>query len=79
MLQFLHTKRWSLAGLVSGAICGLVGITPACGYVGLPASLLIGAVTAGICFYVDKLRHCSIAVRYQILDPAGVFVSHCIG
>lgn len=99
MLQYAHTKKWSLAGFVSGAICvssttslslnlrlltlvpvqGLVGITPGCGYVGLPASLLIGAVTSGTCFYADKLRHCSLAVRYNILDPAGVFVSHALG
>ncbi|ORY81220.1 hypothetical protein BCR35DRAFT_321354 [Leucosporidium creatinivorum] len=79
MLHFAHTKKWSLAGFVSGAICGLVGITPGCGYVGLPASLLIGAVTSGACYYADKLRHCSLAVRYNILDPAGVFISHAVG
>jgi Amt family ammonium transporter len=78
-LAYIETGKWSLAGLVSGAICGLVGITPGCGYVGLPASLLVGFVTAATCYYADKLRHCSLAQRYNIVDPAGVFVSHCLG
>lgn len=79
LLHFIHTGKWTLTGLVSGSICGLVSITPAAGYVGLPASLLFGVAGAGVCFYVDKLRHSALAVRWQILDPAGVFVSHCIG
>lgn len=78
-LHFLYTGKWSLAALVSGAICGLVGITPGCGYMGMPASLLVGTVTSATCYYADKLRHCSLAKRYNIVDPAGVFVSHCLG
>src|SRR5690606_6203682 len=37
----------SLLGACSGAIAGLVGITPACGYVGVGGALLIGIV-AGV-------------------------------
>jgi Amt family ammonium transporter len=37
-------------GLASGAVAGLGSITPACGYVGLEASLVIGGVAGVICY-----------------------------
>lgn len=37
-------------GLVSGAIAGLVAITPAAGFVDMPASLVIGAMAGLICY-----------------------------
>lgn len=39
---FKRTKKLSLNGFCSGAIAGLVAITPACGFVDYPSSLLIG-------------------------------------
>jgi Amt family ammonium transporter len=40
----------SSLGMVSGAIAGLVGITPAAGYVGPMAAIAIGAVAGLICY-----------------------------
>lgn len=37
-------------GLVSGAVAGLVAITPAAGFVDMPASLVIGAMAGLICY-----------------------------
>jgi len=37
-------------GLVSGAVAGLVAITPAAGFVDMPASLVIGALAGLICY-----------------------------
>lgn len=34
----------SLLGACSGAIAGLVGVTPACGYIGVGGALIIGVV-----------------------------------
>ncbi|OQX20961.1 MAG: ammonia channel protein [Desulfobacteraceae bacterium IS3] len=45
--EWLHTKKPTVLGLASGIVAGLVAITPAAGFVNLPASLLIGLV-AGI-------------------------------
>ncbi len=47
--SWIHGKPSSL-GFVSGGIAGLVAITPAAGYVGVPASLVIGAVAGLLCY-----------------------------
>lgn len=40
----------SAVGMVSGALAGLVGITPAAGFVDVPASLVIGAIAGLLCY-----------------------------
>ncbi len=40
----------STLGLVSGAIAGLVAITPAAGFVDMPAAIVIGAIAGLICY-----------------------------
>jgi Amt family ammonium transporter len=41
----------SLLGAVSGAVAGLVAITPACGWVGIVGGLAIGALAGVVCFW----------------------------
>jgi ammonium transporter, Amt family len=41
----------SVLGLVTGAIVGLISITPSAGYVGVMDSIAIGAIGGAICFY----------------------------
>jgi Amt family ammonium transporter len=41
----------SVLGIISGAVAGLVAITPASGYVGPGAALLIGIAGGAICFW----------------------------
>ena len=56
--EWLMTRKPTLLGLASGAVAGLVAITPAAGYVNLPASLVIGLVAGGLGFFsVSKLKH----------------------
>lgn len=51
-------KKPTLLGLASGAVSGLVGITPAAGFVGLGGALVIGAVAGLLGFlFVAKLKH----------------------
>lgn len=45
-MDWIYTRRYSAVSLCSGILAGLVGITPAAGFVGAPASLAIGFVTA---------------------------------
>ncbi|KAJ3258481.1 hypothetical protein HK103_003603 [Boothiomyces macroporosus] len=47
----IRTKKLSGIGFCSGALAGLVGITPAAGYVTPLASILIGFVTAVMCYF----------------------------
>jgi Amt family ammonium transporter len=42
-IEYLMYKKFTLVGAASGAVAGLVAITPAAGFVGVGASLIIGA------------------------------------
>jgi Amt family ammonium transporter len=41
----------SMLGAASGAVAGLVAITPACGFVGVKGALVIGLVVGPLCFW----------------------------
>ncbi len=41
----------SMLGAASGAVAGLVAITPACGFVGIKGALVIGFVAGGLCLW----------------------------
>ncbi len=48
----------SALGLASGAIAGLVGITPAAGFVSPQSALAIGVITSAVCFFTaTKLKY----------------------
>lgn len=51
----------SLLGVSSGAVAGLVAITPACAYVNIGGALLIGLAAGGVCLWgvhgLKKLLH----------------------
>jgi Amt family ammonium transporter len=48
--EWMHTKRPTVLGLASGAVAGLVAITPAAGFVNINGALIIG-ILAGIVPY----------------------------
>jgi Amt family ammonium transporter len=51
-------KKPTVLGIASGAVAGLVAITPAAGFVSMPASLVIGLVAGCIGFFsVSVLKH----------------------
>ena len=49
--EWLVKGKPSMLGAASGAVAGLVAITPACGWVGVPAGLIIGALAGVVCFW----------------------------
>jgi Amt family ammonium transporter len=56
--EWIYNKKPTVLGLASGVVAGLVAITPAAGFVGLPASLVIGFVAGVFGFYsVTILKH----------------------
>jgi ammonium transporter, Amt family len=73
--EWLLKGKPSLLGIISGAIAGLVGITPACGFVGVQGALVIGLVAGTLCFlacaYLKKL------LGYD--DALDVFGVHAVG
>ncbi len=55
--EWMATGKPTLLGIASGIVAGLVAITPAAGFVGLSASLVIGLVAGVLGFYcVAKLK-----------------------
>ncbi len=65
----------TMLGAASGAIAGLVAITPACGWVGPMGSIVIGLAAGLFCLLgVTKLK---AALGYD--DSLDVFGVHCIG
>ncbi|SLM28337.1 ammonium transport protein (Amt family) [Desulfamplus magnetovallimortis] len=50
-VEWVRTQRPTLLGIASGVVAGLVAITPAAGFVNLPSSIAIGAVSGIIGFF----------------------------
>jgi Amt family ammonium transporter len=69
--EWLVDKKPTVLGLASGIVAGLVAITPAAGFVNMPASLVIGLVAGMLGFYsVAKIKQ---KVGYDdSLDAFGV-------
>ncbi|WP_420858849.1 ammonium transporter [Marivivens marinus] len=67
--------RASLVGLVTGTIAGLASITPASGFVGPVAALIIGSVAGILCQEAVNL----IRDRLKIDDTLDVFAVHGVG
>ena len=73
--EWIFKGKPSLLGIISGAVAGLVAITPACGFVGIGGGLVIGAVSGVVCFFaVAYLK--SILGYDDALDAFGV---HAVG
>jgi Amt family ammonium transporter len=73
--EWITKGKPSVLGIVSGAVAGLVAITPASGYVGVAGALLIGIAAGVICFWsVTWLKR---RVGYD--DSLDAFGVHCIG
>jgi Amt family ammonium transporter len=50
LLEWFIDKRPTTVGISTGAVGGLVAITPAAGFVGVPGALLIGVAVSLVCF-----------------------------
>ncbi|GAB1542050.1 ammonium transporter [Scytonema sp. NUACC21] len=61
-------------GAATGAVAGLVGITPAAGFVTPLAAILIGSITAFICFYAISFKH-----KVNIDDALDTYPVHGVG
>ncbi len=68
-----HGKPTTL-GFASGAIAGLVAITPAAGFVGPMGALLIGAAAGVICFAALRLKF-----MFNFDDSLDVVAVHMVG
>ncbi|HEX2864233.1 MAG TPA: ammonium transporter, partial [Deinococcales bacterium] len=74
LLDTLRTGKPTAAGLATGAVVGLVAITPAAGFVTPLASLVIGAAGAAVSFTALQIK-----ARFSYDDALDVFACHGLG
>lgn len=75
LIQYFHVGRVSLSGICAGCLTGLVAITPGCGFVEVPAAIIIGAIGATVCYFgVIFMRK-----KSGVDDALDVFGIHGIG
>ena len=74
-IEWFLTGRPSVLGAASGMVAGLATITPASGFVGIPAAFCIGLAGGAVCYFaVSKLKR---AFKYD--DSLDVFGVHGMG
>ncbi|KAM3522064.1 hypothetical protein NHJ13051_005879 [Beauveria bassiana] len=74
LLDYRLERKWSTIGFCSGAISGLVAITPAAGFVPTWAAVVIGVVGAICCNFATKLKF-----LIGIDDALDIFAVHGVG
>ncbi|KAI7338811.1 ammonium transporter [Hortaea werneckii] len=57
LFEYIHNRKISIVGFCSGIISGLVGITPAAGFVPVYVAALIGFLTSICSFYTKKFSY----------------------
>ncbi len=73
--EWLFKTRPSMLGAASGAVAGLVAITPAAGNVGILGAFVIGTVAGLVCLWgVNGLKH-----LLKVDDTMDVFGVHAVG
>lgn len=75
VIEWIKYGKPSVLGVVTGMVAGLGTITPASGYVGAAAALIIGLLAGIICFYCTNL----IKQKWKIDDSLDVFPVHGVG
>lgn len=74
-VEWIFKGRPSLLGMASGAVAGLVAVTPASGFAGPMGSVVLGLLVSPLCwFFVAVVKD-----RFGYDDSLDVFGVHCIG
>lgn len=74
-VDWIHNKKPTTVGACTGAVSGLVAITPAAGTVDITGAFFIGLITPLICFYMVAV----IKPRFKYDDTLDAFGVHGIG
>jgi Amt family ammonium transporter len=73
-VSWLHKGSPSVLGAISGAVAGLVAITPASGFVDASAAIVIGMAAGATCYGAILLRE-----RMKVDDALDVWAVHGVG
>ena len=74
ILGNIHTGKMSAVGAATGAVAGLVAITPAAGFVGPMGSIAVGVGAGVLTFYAVRIRH-----KFGFDDALEVAAVHGVG
>jgi Amt family ammonium transporter len=75
LAEWWRNGKVSALGAISGAVAGLVAITPAAGFVGPMSALVIGLVAGAFCFYMVV----AVKARFGYDDSLDAFGVHGAG
>jgi Amt family ammonium transporter len=75
IMEWILRKKPTALGIISGAVAGLVAITPASGYVGPMASIAIGAIASIVCYLMVVV----VKAKLGYDDSLDAFGIHGIG
>jgi ammonium transporter, Amt family len=75
LIEWIHRKKATVLGAVTGAVGGLVAITPAAGYVTVAGAMAIGLGCAVVCYVGVNL----LKPRFGYDDSLDVFGVHGLG
>ncbi len=73
-VEWIKQGKPTTLGAVSGALAGLVAITPAAGFVDFTASIIMGLIGGVVCYYGMFLKH-----KFRFDDALDVVGIHGIG
>jgi len=75
IVEQIHHGKPSMLGAASGAVAGLVAITPASGFAAPGTSIVMGLLVSPLCyFFVSYVKN-----KFKYDDTLDVFGVHCIG
>ena len=75
LAEWIIRGKPTVLGAISGAVAGLVAITPACGFVTPGSALVIGAIAGGLCFVATSY----LKQLFKYDDALDAFGVHGIG
>ena len=75
LIEWVHNGKPTIFGVCSGAVAGLVAITPAAGYVNVISAIIIGLLVSIFCFTAVTV----IKPKLGYDDSLDAFGVHCVG
>lgn len=74
LMEWIFRGKPTAVGIASGFLAGLVGVTPAAGFVLPVGAILMGSITAVCCFFAVSLR-----AKLQFDDSLDTYPVHGVG
>jgi Amt family ammonium transporter len=75
VIEWMKTGKATLLGVCSGAVAGLVAITPAAGFVSVVPAIIIGLLVSVFCYFAVTV----VKPAFGYDDSLDAFGVHCVG